>query len=197
MSGHITRRNICYHMDIKNNIKQILGTVKQKITFNTAAHEEKKSLEVDVNIPEHADRTETYFYRKTREEALKHPPNFTIRQEPGRCYICRRTELELGESLQTHHLIERCMAEAPIDWDLVALDFPDFDWENFDPSDPYTFIDDMTTQGILLCRDCHIGKDMGVHGTTMPWWIVRRYLKSGYEYSKYDVIPERDKKYDK
>lgn len=155
----------------------------------TDAHDEKKTLSIDVRIEEHADRTETALYRKSRKALFSRAPIFLFQAEPGRCFICGKTEEELGAPLQSHHFgIERCFAEAPIDWDRVAHDFPSFDWTRFDPSDPYSFVDDMTAQGLLLCEEHHIGKDSGIHFLTFSLWLMQRYLKSGYRFSDDEII---------
>lgn len=156
----------------------------------TDAHEETKTLSVDVNIPEHADRTETSLYRNSREAMFLFPPLIVFRAKPGECFICQKTEEELGEPLQSHHFgIERCYAEAEnIDWDLVARDFPSFDWATFDPKRPYQFVDDMTAQGLPLCLEHHIGKYTGIHFLPMPLWLMQRYLPNGYQFSPNEII---------
>jgi hypothetical protein len=157
----------------------------------TKAHEEKKTLSVDVLIHEHADRTETPLYRRTRDELLLtlSPPVFQIVGEPSRCYICLKTEEELGEPLESHHLgVERCYAEADLDWDLIKRDFPNFNWSTFNSSKPYNFVDDMTAQGLLLCKKHHTGKDEGIHNLPFSLWLMQRYLKNGSAFSPKEVI---------
>jgi len=153
-------------------------------------HLERKTLHIKVYIPEHADRTETPLYRESRKKLFSISPRFIFKAEPGKCFICQKTEKELGAPLQSHHFgIERCFAEAAgIDWSLVKQDFPDFDWDNFDPLNPYSFVDDMSAQGLLLCEEHHIGEDSGIHATTFSLWIMQRYLKSGYRYSPSEII---------
>src|SRR5258708_29074626 len=80
---------------------------------DTAAHVEKETLSVDVNIPEHDARVTTALFTRTRL-AL-------IAREGGRCFICARTEAEAGPLEAHHHPVERCFAEE-LDWNLVAID---------------------------------------------------------------------------
>lgn len=151
----------------------------------TRAHEETETLSVDVFIPEHADRTETTLYRQSRKEMFAFPPVILFRPNPDECFICRKTASELGEPLESHHAgIERSYAEAKgLQWDLVARDFPSFDWTNFDPRTPYAFVDDMRAQGLPLCKAHHTGKDSGIHYLPFPLWLMQRYLPDGYRFS--------------
>ncbi len=155
-----------------------------------ANHLERKTLSVAVYVPEHAGRVETALFRRTREELLKRGSRALFASEPGQCFICAKTEKDLGAPLQAHHFgIERCFAEAKgLDWDKVKADFPNFAWSTFDPKDPYAFVDDMAAQGLLLCEEHHIGADTGIHTTTFPLWLMQRYLKVGYRYSPTEVI---------
>lgn len=158
----------------------------------TDAHEEKETLSVAVNIPDHEDRTTTALFTRTRKVLLD--------REGGRCWICNRTAEEAGHPLEAHHNpIERCLAEM-IDWDLVAADAKAghlgpyaeaFDWSAFlaaQPFDPYVFVDDMTVNGLLLCKDHHIGKDEGIHAMPFPLFLGQRYGKEGYKFSDIEII---------
>ncbi len=143
-------------------------------------HEEKETLTVEVNIPGHDPRTETSLFERTRKALI---------ERDGGCWICGRTALESGAPLEAHHFgIERSFAEAPIDWDKVKADFPRFDWQSFDPANPYVFVDDMVSQGLLLCAEHHRGKDAGIHAIPWPLFIMQRYLKDGYKFSDLEVI---------
>jgi len=145
------------------------------------AHEEKELIQVDVFSSDHADRVTTSIFKKTR---LK-----LIEREGARCFICNQTAEEVGHPLEAHHLgIERQYAEAPIDWELVKKDYPHFEWDKFDPADPYAFVDNMEAQGLLLCKPHHTGKDSGIHFMPYSFWIMQRYLKEGYQFSPTEVI---------
>jgi len=143
-------------------------------------HEEKETLSVDVNIPGHEARTTTALFRHTRQQLIE--------RKDGRCYICNRNSEESGHPLEAHHYpIERSLANM-IDWELVKSDCPDFDWSKFDPADPYTFVDNMLFNGLLLCKEHHIGKDEGIHSMPHPLWIAQRYAKEGYKFSDIEII---------
>jgi hypothetical protein len=145
------------------------------------AHEERNTLSVDVFAPAHADRTTTAIFVHSKAKLEE--------RTGGRCFICGCTAEEAGHPLEAHHEgIERQFAEAPIDWDKVKVDFPNFDWASFDPANPYTFVDDMVAQGILLCKPHHTGKFTGIHYLPYSLWIMQRYLKDGYEFSPNEVI---------
>lgn len=152
-------------------------------------HEEKETLRVDVNIPGHEPRAATALFRHTRQKLIE--------REGGRCWVCGRTAEESGHPLEAHHHpIERSLANM-IDWDRFEADCHagiwgeharDFDWSTFDPDDPYTFVDDMTVNGELLCRDHHTGPDEGKHKLPFPLWIAQRYGKEGYRFSDIEII---------
>lgn len=149
----------------------------------TKTHEERETLEVDVLIPGHDPRTTTALFRHTREKLIE--------REGGRCWACGCTAEESGQPLEAHHHpIERSFAEM-IDWGPdapVRKVFPDFAWDRFDPKDPYTFVDDMTVNGLLLCKAHHTGKDEGIHALPYPVWLAQRYGREGYEFSKVEII---------
>jgi hypothetical protein len=157
----------------------------------TQAHELRETLSVDVVTPEHADRVTTPLFKHTKKALFeKAEPAITIpRDEPGRCWICGRTEDELGAPLEAHHFgVERSFAEGKIRWDRVKADYPHWDWSKFDPSNPYSFVDDMEAQGVLLCKEHHTGKDAGIHSMPFSLWIMQRYLEDGEQFSPTEVI---------
>jgi hypothetical protein len=161
----------------------------------TAAHVEKETLKIDVNILMHAARATTALFTRTRK--------LLIAREGGRCFICHRTAAESGHPLEAHHHpIERCFAEE-IDWKLVEIDcrvgdvpvparqlaaLQAFDWSKFDPAHWETFVDDLTVNGMLLCRDHHIAADDGIHTVPGPIWIAQGYAKEGTRFNSREVI---------
>lgn len=157
---------------IKKLVSKVLGT-----------HEEKETLSVDVFVPGHDPRETTSLFIKTRKALIK--------TAGGKCYVCGRTAAESGHPLEAHHHpIERSFAEM-IDWSeggLIRHDFPQFDWANFDPANPYKFVDDMTINGVIFCKDHHIGKDEGVHYLPLPLFMAQRYGKEGYQFTGKEVI---------
>lgn len=154
-----------------------------------AIHEEKETLVIDVNIPGHEERTTTALFLRTKK--------LLIEREGGRCYISGMTADEAGHPLEAHHHpIERSMANM-IDWVRFSADCKSglwgahaqaFDWSQFDPADPYTFVDDMTVNGVLLAKQFHTGRDAGIHCMPFPLWIAQKYGKEGYQFSASEVI---------
>lgn len=155
----------------------------------TDTHEEKETLVVDVLLPGHEARTTTPLFL--------HSKKALIARESGRCYICNCTAEESGHPLEAHHSpIERSLANM-IDWAVVAglakigalgPFAAAFDWSKFDPADPYTFVDDMTVNGLLLCKQHHTGKDAGIHDMPFPLWIAQKYAREGYQFTPSEVI---------
>jgi hypothetical protein len=157
------------------------------MTDVTQIHEEKETLTVDVNIPGHEPRKTTALFERTRKQL--------IAREGGRCFICNSTAEQSGHPLEAHHHpIERSLAEL-IDWDRFRQDaqagfwgarIQAFDWASF--SDWTQFVDDMTVNGMLLCKAHHIGKDEGLHTLPFPLWVAQKYAKEGYQFTPTEVI---------
>jgi hypothetical protein len=153
----------------------------------TEIHEQKETLTVDVNIPGHEARTTTALFSRTRKLLM-------ARGGGNRCYVCNCTAEEVGAPLEAHHFpIERSFANM-IDFgpgSILRRDFPQFDWAHFDaqvPMDPYLFVDDMTVNGLPLCKAHHTGKDEGIHMLPHPVWVAQRYGQDGYKFSALEVI---------
>lgn len=149
-------------------------------------HEEKETLAVDVNIPGHEERTTTALFTRSKHQLI------AMLGDQARCFICNATAAEAGAPLEAHHHpIERSLANL-IDWDRFREEqgdkYPSFDWSKFDPADPLTFVDDMTVNGMLLCKKHHTGKDEGIHMLPYPLWIAQKWAKEGYQFSAVEVI---------
>ena len=155
----------------------------------TEIHEEKETLIVDINIPGHEARVTTQLFKDSKQ--------LLIKRVGGRCWVCNKTALESGLPLEAHHHpIERSLANM-IDWDLFKTDCEAgiwghytaaFNWDKFDANDPYPFVDDMTVNGLLLCKEHHTGKNEGIHDMPYPIWITQRYGKEGYQFTAKEII---------
>ncbi len=180
----------------------------------TDTHEEKETLAVDVLLPGHEARVTTPLFLRSKKALIE--------REGGRCFICNATAEESGHPLEAHHHpIERSLANL-INWELVANQAKagefgqravTFDWDGFFrdaktvtapgvpgkqaaqyrvPADPYLFVDDMTVNGLLLCKQHHTGKDAGIHDMPFPLWIAQRYAIDGYQFTPDEVIHHQD-----
>ena len=160
----------------------------------TEIHEEKNTFTIDVNLPGHDPRVTSPLFRKSRLHLIE--------REGGRCWVCGCTAEETGHPLEAHHLIERSFAEM-IDWDIVKeyalsgeFGFTQsqrdaakaFDWGNFDAANPYTFVDDMTVNGVLLGKDHHILADEGIHTLPFPVFFAQKFGREGYVFSKVEIV---------
>ena len=162
---------------------------------DTAAHEEKETLSVDINIPEHEVRgAATPLFTRTRKALIE--------RENDRCWVCGRPPAESGHPNEAHHHpAERCFADM-IDWKLFSVDAiaghwgpyaQGFDWACFfgsdgEPMDVYKFVDDMTVNGLLLCKDHHTVADSGIHTIPYPIFLAQKYGKEGYVFTAKEVI---------
>ena len=161
----------------------------------TDTHEEKETLVVDVLLPGHEARgsASALFIRTKKALAAR---------DGNRCWMSGQTPEEAGP-LEAHHFpIERSTAMG-IDWALVRADCDAgefgltkgqrqaanaFDWTDFDPADPYSFVDNMLVTGVLLAKRFHTAKDSGIHAMPHPLWIFQKYAREGYQFSASEVI---------
>lgn len=152
-------------------------------------HEETETLHVEVNIPGHDPRATTSLFRRTRQALID--------RVGARCYVCGATAEASGHPLEAHHHpIERSLMNM-IDWPRFAADAragmwgpaaAAFDWNRFDPAHPESFVDDMTVNGLLLCKAHHTGQDEGMHTLPFPLFIAQRYGMAGYQFSRAEII---------
>jgi hypothetical protein len=149
----------------------------------TEDHVLKETLKVDYIVPGHDPRVTTPLFTKSRK--------LLINRDGGRCWVCGGTAEDTGHPLEAHHYpVERSFAEM-IDWSegsQIRKDFPGFGWGSFDEADPYSFVDDMTINGRLLCKPHHTGADEGIHDVPHPIWVAQRYGKEGYKFSEIEII---------
>jgi hypothetical protein len=157
----------------------------------TEIHEEKETLQVDIELPGHEARgSASALFERTKKELIE--------RVGGRCYICNGTAEEIGSPLEAHHHpVERSMATG-WDWPKFQKDCEaglwgpyaaKFDWSTFNPKeDPYKFVDDMSCNGQLLCAKHHRGKDEGKHDLPYPIWIWQKYALEGYVMSSVETI---------
>lgn len=137
-------------------------------------HSKTETLVVQYNAPTNDRRINQPLFKKTRLALLK---------RDKQCAICGT-----DKKLQAHHHpIEWSLTEY-VDWELVKRDFPAFDWKGFSIDFPWTFIDNMLVNGVLLCEAHHIGKNTGIHYVPFPLLIIKRYCKAGIDFSNVEVI---------
>ena len=150
----------------------------------TQNHEEKETLIIDVMLPGHDERVTTALFTKTREELLE--------RDGGVCFACGYPESVVGP-LEAHHaFIERCLANA-VDWKHFCETMArfkklvdhanDFCVANPELPDIMTFVDDMTANGMLLCKPHHTGKDEGIHAMPLPLWWLFSTGKDGFQFT--------------
>lgn len=152
-------------------------------------HEQKETFTSDVFIPGHEKRATTSLFTHTRKQLIE--------RENGRCYICGGTSETSGNPLEAHHHpVERSFANM-IDWALVKIQVQkgiwgehtkSFDWSTFDESDPYSFVDNMLVNGLLLCKAHHTGVNEGIHDLPYPVWLAQKMGKEGYQFTKEEII---------
>lgn len=179
----------------------------------TDTHEEKNTFQVDVFIPGHEARTTTALFRKSRLHLIERDGGRCWvcgrnAEQSGHPIEAHHYPIERSFA----EMIDWSPGS------LIRREFPNFGWGSFDvgakwvdvpailadpndrhddgvparkgyvAADPYKFVDDMMTNGRLLCKAHHIGKDQGVHALPEPVWLAQRYGKEGYQFSEVEII---------
>ena len=165
----------------------------------TQNHEEKETLVIDVTLPGHDARVTTPLFVRTREQMLA--------KIGDRCEISGAPESECGP-IEFHHLwVERCLstavdkrrlyrwlhllrdkAQSAIDWFDIQLKS-----KTFDEIDIMDFTDDMTANGMGICKRLHTGKGEGIHFLPFPLWQFWGIGKVGFKFDGNDsVIDEQN-----
>jgi len=144
-------------------------------------HVMTRTLKEVVITPDHAQRTESAEFRKTKER-LKDDGHF-------KCWVCGSTD-----NLQVHHFgIEWSLAYVA-DWDKVKAFVEEWDPYGYGrllKNQPLTSADDVRNM-LVLCQEHHTGVDhadggsgTGIHEMSFPVWIIQKLAVVGA-----DVVPQ-------
>jgi hypothetical protein len=138
-------------------------------------HEQKLTISVDVFIPDHPDRSDSPIFRATHKKLIGSNPNA--------CCEVNNEHCDKDHPLELHHRYVEWCDSLGVDWEKVARLVPDFDWKNFDPAKPETFIDSEWNANQVLCKKHHIGKDHGKHYLPEPIWNMQALKRSDFIFS--------------
>lgn len=138
-------------------------------------HEQKRTLTIDVFIPDHPDRTNTPIFEATRRKLITCNPAARCAVDNGHC--------DHDHPLELHHRYVEWCDSLGVDWTKVARAVPDFDWTHFDPGHPETFIDSEWNANMVLCKKHHTGKDHGIHCMDGPTWDMQGFQRSDFLFS--------------
>jgi hypothetical protein len=138
-------------------------------------HEQKLTVSIDVFVPDHPDRTTTPIFSATRKKLIGDNPDAKCWVDNGHC--------DYEHPLELHHaLVEWCDSDG-VDWEKIKLASPDFDWANFDPAHPETFIDSEYNAFLVLCKKHHTGKDHGIHYLPHPTWQMQKHQRADFVFA--------------
>lgn len=147
----------------------------------TNEHELKKTIAVDVFVPDHLDRSNTPIFERTRKKLIVDNPNAVCAVNNGHC--------DHDHPLELHHQhVEWCDSNG-VDWAKVAAKVPGFDWSTFDPAHPETFIDSEWNANLVLCKKHHTGVDHGIHCLDGPTWGMQALQRADFVFSPDEVQP--------
>lgn len=144
-------------------------------------HELKKTITVDVFVPNHPDRSSTPIFERTRKKLIVDNPNATCAVNNGHC--------DHEHPLELHHQHVEWCDSSGVDWAKVALKVPGFDWATFDPAHPETFIDSEWNANLVLCKKHHTGVDHGIHCLDGPTWGMQALQRTDFMFSPDEVQP--------
>jgi hypothetical protein len=138
---------------------------------DTPAHEVRESLAVDVEYPEHVQRTCSAEFAANRHRLLN--------KLDLPCWKCGSKEKR-----EVHHFVVEYSEWQSADPAKVRAVFHKFD--------PYGFAADWARQGdalptspdvlpnlLVLCETCHRGAYMGIHQVPLPFWFADMVKKDG------------------
>jgi hypothetical protein len=170
-------------------------------------HEYKAGLSEDVYYPDHAPRTESSIFRKTKRDGKAAGNVCAISGHP--------------EGVEYHHVFCEAAFANAVDWHtvkaiatgqiktmpvldlttdqptgatypvsqslfgiLIALTIArGFDWAEFDPDKPETFVDSAANM-LVLHEKFHRAKFHGMHENSLPIWIFQAFPRvPGFVYS--------------
>lgn len=159
-------------------------------------HEHKDSYRVAVFYPDHAPRHESNVFRQTKEQGhAKQLPCAISGQTEGVEYhhlFCEWAfsdavdwatvkQVALGKvtrlpvlDLQTHQPTDRTYpVEHSLLYSLCKLaELRGFDWQQFNPDKPETFVDSMANM-LVLHSKFHRQQNHGIHEMTFPEWLFQ------------------------
>lgn len=136
----------------------------------TNEHEQKRTLTIDVFIPDHPDRSNTPVFEKTRRALI---------QPESKCEI-DNADCDYSKPLELHHNVVEWADSLGVDWEKIKHTVPDFDWSSFDPAHPETFIDSHWNANRVLCKKHHTGEDHGIHCMDYPTWQMQKFKRDDF-----------------
>lgn len=135
-------------------------------------HEFHQTLDVDVYYPDHAPRTESSLFKRTKKHLVK--------ELDTPCWICGTKE-----NREVHHFhIEWAYADA-VDWDKVRELHPDFDWSKF--KEAKDFIDSEYNM-MVLCEKHHRQDDHGIHMLPYSIWVIQKITKEDFIFTDKQIM---------
>jgi hypothetical protein len=136
----------------------------------TPAHEQHETLQEDVWVPEHFQRTESFEFRRNKRQLV-------TKLNLG-CWIC-----DAKEKREVHHFA--CEWSLWNDMDPakvleIAHTFDPYGFAAHNPDAPIESPDDIRNL-MVLCEKHHRAPRFGVHTVTFPIWVAQRSVRPGVQ----------------
>lgn len=135
---------------------------------DTPAHEVRENLSVDVEYPEHVQRTCSAEFAANRRQL--------IQKLDTPCFSCGSKE-----GREVHHFVCEYAEAEWADWEKVFKLVHHFDIYGFAAQmgdKPITSPDDIRNL-VVLCESCHRGAGVGIHLVPFPNWIAQVMVRDG------------------
>jgi hypothetical protein len=127
-------------------------------------HELKETLNIDVWYPDHAVRTESNLFARTKHHLIE--------ELDTPCFVCGTKEAR-----EVHHFHVEWAFSQGVDWDHMRVLHPTFDWTVFKAAED--FVDSIYNM-MVLCQTHHRHADHGIHNLPYPIWIMQRQAMQGF-----------------
>lgn len=138
-----------------------------------AEHEQRETLTIDIEYPDHAQRTESPEFAANKRTLV------TKLDTP--CFCCGGKEHR-----EVHHFICEYAEADWADWDKVFKLVHHFDIYGFAAQlgdKPITSPDDIRNL-VVICAKCHRGRGTGIHLVPFPNWIAQVMVRDGIDVLK-------------
>ena len=135
---------------------------------DTPAHEQIETLRVDVEYPEHVQRTESAEFAANKR--------MLVQKLDTPCFSCGSKA-----DREVHHFVTEWALADSADWDKVFRLVHHFDIYGFAAQlgdKPIASPDDIRNL-VVLCQKCHRGRGFGIHLVPFPDWIGQVMAKDG------------------
>jgi hypothetical protein len=134
-------------------------------------HTQTETIHFSINYPDHAPRTESALFRKTKRHL--------VHDLDTPCWVCGTKEKR-----EVHHFHIEWADSEGVDWEKMRALHPAFEWSTF--KEPADFVDSEYNMRVL-CEKHHRGVNHGIHMLPYPMWIAQKVMRDDFVFSPDEV----------